>query len=166
MFSNQVIAMSVSKPSLSTRERAIPYAARGALGGASIEHYLHAASALERDHMVREGFEPGSLDAFAHRFGRSGRSLAQLLGVAPATYDRRVREGKPLSQDDSDRVARLIDVERAATRVFGDEAAAREWLGTPIPALGGAIPIELLVTTPGHQAVMNALRRIMAGTAA
>ena len=32
--------------------------------------------------------------------------------------------------------------------------------------LGGAIPIELLVTTPGHQAVMNALRRIMAGTAA
>ena len=128
MFSNQVIAMSASKPSLSTRERAIPDAARGALGGASIEHYLHAASALERDHMVREG--------------------------------------KPLSQDDSDRVARLIDVERAATRVFGDEAAAREWLGAPIPVLGGAIPIELLVTTPGHQAVMNALRRIMAGTAA
>ena len=126
MFSNQVIAMSASKPSLTTRERAIPYAARGALCGASIEHYLHAASALERDHMVREGFEPGSLDAFAHRVGRSGRSLAQLLGVAPATYDRRVREGKPLSQDDSDRVARLIDVERAATRVFGDEAAARE----------------------------------------
>ena len=58
MFSNQVIAMSASKPSLSTRERAIPYAARGALGGASIEHYLHAASALERDHMVREGFDP------------------------------------------------------------------------------------------------------------
>ena len=86
--------------------------------------------------------------------------------MAPATYDRRVREGKPLSQDDSDRVARLIDVECAATRVFGDEAAAREWLGAPIPTLGGAIPIELLVTTPGHQAVMNALRRIMAGTAA
>ena len=60
----------------------------------------------------------------------------------------------------------LFDVERAATRVFGDEAAAREWLGAPIPVLGGAIPIELLVTTPGHQAVMNALRRIMAGTAA
>ena len=92
--------------------------------------------------------------------------LAQLLGVAPATYDRRVREGKPLSQDDSDRVARLIDVERAATRVFGDEAAAREWLGAPIPALGGAITIELVATTPGHQAVMNALRRIMAGIAA
>ncbi|MDY0047866.1 MAG: DUF2384 domain-containing protein [Thauera propionica] len=148
------------------REPATAYAVRGALGGANIEHYLHAASALERDHMVREGFETGSLDAFAHRFGRSGRSLAQLLGVAPATYDRRVREGKPLSQDDSDRVARLIDVERAAARVFGDEGTAREWLAAPIPALGGAIPIELLATTPGHQAVMNALRRIMAGTAA
>ena len=49
-----------------------------------------------------------------------------MLGVAPATYDRRVREGKPLSQDDSDRVARLIDVERAATRVFGDDASARQ----------------------------------------
>ncbi|WBL66000.1 type II RES/Xre toxin-antitoxin system antitoxin [Thauera sp. WB-2] len=142
------------------------YAARATLSGADIDRYLHAASALERDHMVREGFETGSLEAFAHRFGRSGRSLAQLLGVAPATYDRRVREGKPLSQDDSDRVARLIDVERAATRVFGDEAAAREWLAAPVPVLGGAIPIELLVTTPGHQAVMNALRRIMAGTVA
>lgn len=148
------------------REPEAAYAARGSVGGASIEHYLHAASALERDHMVREGFETGSLDVFAHRFGRSGRSLAQLLGVAPATYDRRVREGKPLSQDDSDRVARLIDVERAAARVFGDESAAREWLAAPIPVLGGAIPIELLATTPGHQAVMNALRRIMAGTAA
>lgn len=134
--------------------------------GASIEHYLHAKSALERDHMVREGFETGSLDSFANRFGRSGRSLAQLLGVAPATYDRRVREGKPLSQDDSDRVARLIDVERAAARVFGDEEAAREWLAAPVPVLGGAVPIELLATTPGHQAVINALRRIMAGTAA
>jgi putative toxin-antitoxin system antitoxin component (TIGR02293 family) len=158
--------MSAIKPAPSTREPAVAYAARGVSGGASIEHYLHAVSALERDHMVREGFEPGSLDAFAHGFGRSGRSLAQLLGVAPATYDRRVREGKPLSQDDSDRVARLIDVERAATRVFGDDASAREWLATPVPVLGGAVPIELIATTPGHQAVMNALRRIMAGTAA
>lgn len=81
--------------------------------------------------MVREGFEPGSLDAFAHRFGRSGRSLAQLLGVAPATYDRRVREGKPLSQDDLDRVARLIDVECAATRVRGRRS---------LPASGSAPP--------------------------
>ncbi|HRP67362.1 MAG TPA: DUF2384 domain-containing protein, partial [Thauera sp.] len=157
--------MPTTKASPSSREPGAAYAARGALAGASIERYLHAASALERDHMVREGFEPGSLDAFAHRFGRSGRSLAQLLGVAPATYDRRVREGKPLSQDDSDRVARLIDVERAATRVFGEESAAREWLAAPVTVLGGAVPIELLATTPGHQAVMNALRRIMAGTA-
>ena len=48
--------MSASKPSPSTREPAVPYAARGAVGGvrggASIEHYLHAASALERDHML------------------------------------------------------------------------------------------------------------------
>ena len=99
-------------------------------------------------------------------FGRSGRSLANLLGVATATYDRRVREGKPLSHDDSDRVARLIEVERAATRVFGDEEAAREWLAAPVPALGGAIPIELLATTPGYQAVTNALRRIMSGSVA
>jgi|GEM_PF-2050070 len=158
--------MSSIKASSSSREPVAAYASRGAQGGASIQHYLHAASALERDHMVREGFETRSLDDFAHRFGRSGRSLAQLLGVAPATYDRRVREGKPLSQDDSDRVARLIDVERAAARVFGDDEAAREWLSAPVPVLGGAIPIELLATTPGHQAVVNALRRIMAGTAA
>ncbi|MDI3513175.1 MAG: hypothetical protein PWP40_404 [Rhodocyclaceae bacterium] len=157
------------KSSRAVGESGVVYGIRGGsadAGGASVERYLHAATALERDRMVREGFETGSVDAFAHRFGRSGRSLAQLLGVAPATYDRRVREGKPLSQDDSDRLARLIEVERAATHVFGDEGAAREWLATPVPVLGGAIPIELLATTPGHQAVVNALRRIMAGTVA
>lgn len=132
----------------------------------SVLAYLHANSALERDQIVRDGFETTSVEAFASHFGRSGRSLAQLLGVAPATYDRRVREGKPLSQDDSDRVARLIEAERAAIRVFGDEAAARQWLASPVPVLDGAVPISLLATTPGHQAVMNALRRIMAGTAA
>ncbi|ENO84003.1 type II RES/Xre toxin-antitoxin system antitoxin [Thauera linaloolentis] len=160
--------MSKLKTVHAAREHGAAYSLAGAhpAAGASIEHYLHAASALERDHMVREGFGTGSLDTFANRFGRSGRSLAQLLGVAPATYDRRVREGKPLSQDDSDRVARLIEVERAAARVFGDDEAGREWLGSPVPALGGAVPIELLATTPGHQAVMNALRRIMAGAVA
>jgi putative toxin-antitoxin system antitoxin component (TIGR02293 family) len=132
----------------------------------SVLAYLHANSALERDQIVRDGFETTSVEAFASHFGRSGRSLAQLLGVAPATYDRRVREGKPLSQDDSDRVARLIEAERAAIRVFGDAAAARQWLASPVPVLEGAVPISLLATTPGHQAVMNALRRIMAGTAA
>ncbi|THF54785.1 type II RES/Xre toxin-antitoxin system antitoxin [Pseudothauera rhizosphaerae] len=149
----------------SVREPALAYSV-AETGGASVLAYLHADSALERDHMVRGGFEPASLDAFASQFGRSGRSLAQLLGVAPATYDRRVREGKPLSQDDSDRIARLIEVERAAIRVFGDEDAARQWLASPVPVLEGAVPISLLATTPGHQAVMNALRRIMAGTAA
>ena len=70
--------MSSIKASSSSREPVAAYASRGAQGGASIQHYLHAASALERDHMVREGFEARSLDDFAHRFGRSGRSLAQL----------------------------------------------------------------------------------------
>ena len=165
------------KPTRSLREPSTTYSLPSALpsalaeghpstAGASVEHYMHAASALERDHMVRAGFETGSLDIFAQGFGRSGRSLANLLGVATATYDRRVREGKPLSHDDSDRVARLIEVERAATRVFGDEEAAREWLAAPVPVLGGAVPIELLATTPGYQAVTNALRRIMSGSVA
>jgi putative toxin-antitoxin system antitoxin component (TIGR02293 family) len=161
--------MTSSTPAARVREPAAAYSVAHLPreeGGASIEGYLHAASSLERDCMVREGFGTGSLDTFARQFGRSGRSLALLLGVAPATYDRRVREGKPLSQDDSDRVARLIEAERAATRVFGDEAAAREWLAAPVPVLDGAVPISLLATTPGQQAVMNALRRIMAGTAA
>lgn len=161
------------KPSRNLREPGTAYSLSGALGevhpspaGASVEHYMHAASALERDHMVRAGFETSSLDVFAQGFGRSGRSLANLLGVATATYDRRVREGKPLSHDDSDRVARLIELERAASHVFGNEEAAREWLAAPVPALGGAIPIELLATTPGYQAVANALRRIMSGSVA
>ena len=51
------------KSSRAVGESGVVYGIRGAsadAGGASVERYLHAASALERDRMVREGFETGS----------------------------------------------------------------------------------------------------------
>jgi uncharacterized protein (DUF2384 family) len=44
------------------------------------------------------------------------------------------------------RRAKLVHV---GTRVFGTEAAAREWARTPQPALDGAIPDELVETLDG-----------------
>lgn len=52
------------------------------------------------------------------------------------------------------RRARLVLV---GTRVFGDEAKAREWARTAQPALGGAIPDELVDTLDGLERALSEL---------
>ncbi|MDP1829356.1 MAG: MbcA/ParS/Xre antitoxin family protein [Archangium sp.] len=56
------------------------------------------------------------------------------------------------------RRAKLIHV---GTRVFGDEAKAREWARTPQPALDGAIPDELADTLEGLERALAELESLL-----
>ena len=47
-----------------------------------------------------------------------------------------------------------------ATRVFGDEAAARQWVRSPQAALDGAIPDELVDTLDGLERALSELESI------
>ena len=47
-----------------------------------------------------------------------------------------------------------------ATRVFGDEARAREWVRTPQPVLDGAIPDELADTLEGLERALSELESL------
>jgi uncharacterized protein (DUF2384 family) len=44
-----------------------------------------------------------------------------------------------------------------ATRVLGDEAAARAWASAPQPALEGAVPDELVDTLEGLERALSEL---------
>lgn len=54
-------------------------------------------------------------------------------------------------------------MKREANRVFGSPKIAREWLNSPIPALGQRRPIELLNSPEGCREVLNVLMRIEFG---
>jgi uncharacterized protein (DUF2384 family) len=47
-----------------------------------------------------------------------------------------------------------------ATRVFGDEAAARQWVRSPQPALDGKVPDELVDTLDGLERALSELESL------
>jgi len=47
-----------------------------------------------------------------------------------------------------------------ATRVLGDEAAAKEWCRSPQPALGGDVPDELADTLEGLERALSELESL------
>ena len=49
-----------------------------------------------------------------------------------------------------------------ATRVFGDEAVAREWVRSPQPLFDGAVPNELVDTLEGLERALSELESLRA----
>ena len=69
-----------------------------------------------------------------------------------------------LRPDESDRLLRASRLFCRTLEFFeGDEVAARQWLRSPQPAVGGAIPLQLAETEMGTREVEAALDRIEHG---
>lgn len=80
--------------------------------------------------------------------------------IPPSTFARKVREGRKLSREEADQVARLLRIKGYAREVFEDTGVAETWLSEANPALGNRVPAELLLTDEGTRAVETVLRRI------
>lgn len=85
------------------------------------------------------------------------------LVVPRRTLAHRKRRGEHLSPDESDRLARVLQLHDIALRTFDDAEKASAWLRTPNRALSGEIPLELVVTSTGARLVEDALLRIEHG---
>ena len=88
--------------------------------------------------------------------------LMRLIEVNERTAQRRKEQGT-LTAEESDRLARVARVTQRAVEAFGDEGQARAWLQRPNRALRGALPLELLGTDAGAEAVTDELGRIEYG---
>ncbi len=130
------------------------------------------ADAMERVELVKRGIPATVVDAMAKRMAMPKERLALMLGLARATIDRKVREGKPLSIDESSRVlgmARLVGQVQAMVEDSGNPEGfnAAEWLARwlerPLPALGGQRPAELMDTPDGQGLVSNLVARMQSG---
>ncbi|HSA79281.1 MAG TPA: antitoxin Xre/MbcA/ParS toxin-binding domain-containing protein [Geminicoccaceae bacterium] len=80
--------------------------------------------------------------------------------IPASTFARKVREGRKLSREEADQVARLLRIKDYAREVFEDTGVAETWLSEANPALGNRVPAELLLTDEGTRAVETLLRRI------
>ena len=83
--------------------------------------------------------------------------------MSEGSFFRRKKSAKP-SLEESERLMRLGRVfEQAVALHDGDQDAAREWLETPIAALGDERPLDLAQTDLGAREVEDLIGRIAHG---
>jgi len=125
-------------------------------------HPLTAAwsNPLELHAQIEKGLPISLLDRLATVLGIKVEAMAALCGMSRATFHRKKAAHARLGEFESDRAARYATLLKHAAAVFGEDAAAADWLRTAQVGLGGAKPIDLAKTTQGFQEVDKLLTRI------
>jgi putative toxin-antitoxin system antitoxin component (TIGR02293 family) len=146
----------------------------GAKTAAGITNFVEAfrAEPMERVHIVKRGVPAQVVEVIAKRMAMPKERLVGTLGLARATVDRKARQNRPLSMDESSRVlgmARLVGqvqamIEESGTPEGFDAAAwVSQWLERPLPALAGQRPAELMDTPEGQALVSDLVARMRSG---
>jgi putative toxin-antitoxin system antitoxin component (TIGR02293 family) len=124
---------------------------------------LRTYETLKLYQYVRKGFPYSTFLRFQRNTSLSTKALSELTQISARTLTRRKEEGK-LDPEESDRLVRASRVFGRALELFeGDDNAARAWLSTEQPALGGLVPLELAQTDVGTQEVENLIGRLEHG---
>jgi putative toxin-antitoxin system antitoxin component (TIGR02293 family) len=129
------------------------------------------AEPYERVEMIRHGVPAAAVRDMIETIPIASGDLLKSLRLSPATLSRKIKEDANLSAEDSERVigvARLIgQVQAMAVDADApDFDAARwtaSWLQEPVPALGGARPVDLLDTMEGQGIVSRLLAQMQSG---
>lgn len=120
----------------------------------------------ERIAAIKRGVPAGELNVLAERMQIPKESLISLLRLSRATVNRKARDMKPLSQDESERVlgvACLIGQvenmvkESGAPQGFDAAVWVAAWLHAPLPALGNQPPASFMDTVEGQKLVSGIL---------
>lgn len=145
----------------------------GALGSGRLSCVaLYRAEPLERIELVKAGVMARDVPVLGRRMDLSNERLYAVLGLSRSTVDRKVREDKPLSRDEGERVlglARLIGQVDAMVAESGNAAGfdaapwLARWLDEPLPALGGRPPSDYMDTAEGQTLVADMLLRLQSG---
>jgi putative toxin-antitoxin system antitoxin component (TIGR02293 family) len=85
--------------------------------------------------------------------------MAKLIHVSPKTY----RSRKLFKGDEGDHAYTIARIVVAAEEAIGSREAALQWLQSEQTALGGRVPMDLIATSAGMQAVEDLLGRIEYG---
>ncbi len=112
---------------------------------------------------VRRGLAYSSFVRFQRNTSLSAKAIAELIQIPTRTLTRRKSEGK-LAPEESDRLVRASRIFGRAMELFeGDGQAARTWLTSAQPALGGLVALELASTDVGASEVESLIGRLEYG---
>lgn len=119
---------------------------------------------LEAHERVCKGVSLGEVIRFMEQIGLTQQETAALLGVPLRTFQRWLGiHARKLDATTGGRYYRAIRIIQHATVLLGSMATTLEWLRSPQRALGFRIPLQLLATEPGAEAVEDLLGRIEYG---
>lgn len=130
------------------------------------------ATPFDRIATVKAGLPATNVKTFVSSLNMPVGGFFEALQLSPATFNRKVTNKQALTTDESERVmgfARLFGQVQVMIDQSGDaegfdaRAWTTRWLHEPLPALGGARPVEMLDTIEGQQVVSNALAQIQSG---
>jgi len=124
---------------------------------------LRTYQSLELIEQVRKGFRYSTFVRFQRNTSLSVKTLSEMVQIRSRTLTRRKEEGK-LDPEESDRLLRASRVFGRALELFeGDDEAARGWLSSAQPALGGLAPLEVARSDVGAKEVENLIGRLENG---
>jgi putative toxin-antitoxin system antitoxin component (TIGR02293 family) len=112
---------------------------------------------------IQHGFTYAAFERFQRNTELSQRLLAQVIAIPERTLARRKESGR-FEPDETDRLVRLSRVVARAIGLFeGNVQSARQWLTSPVDALGGRTPLEFASTDVGTIEVENLIGRLEHG---
>lgn len=111
--------------------------------------------------VAREGIAGKVLRAVVQSYGFRDLFVRN-FDVSSANFSR-VYKLKTLQESQSERVLDLLQVLIRARTVLGSGENAKEWMLTPVAALGGEKPVDLCDTFKGRRLVLSVLRKIETG---
>jgi len=137
-------------------------------------HFEHVflSPPSERINTIKRGVPADHVNVLAERMDIAKESLIDTLRLSRATVNRKARENKPLSQDESERVlgieyliGQVENMVRESGHPEGFDAAkwVSNWLKSPLPALGGQTPASYMDTVEGQKLVSNLLATAQSG---
>ena len=133
---------------------------------------VYRASPLERISMIKHGIRATEAKRIIAELAIGQGAALKALNLSPATVNKKAKQDQTLSPSESERVigfARLVGQLEAVIQESGNpegfDAAAwmSRWLNNPVPALGGARPIDLMDTMEGQALVSTTLAQLQSG---
>ena len=120
------------------------------------------SNAGARIKLIRTGVQANVLVLASEYFGMPRAQFVKIMGMSPATAERKIKSGSLLGPIESERLERLAIIENQAEKVFGDAGKAKNWLTQKNLALG-ATPLSMLDTETGASEVRKVLGAIAYG---
>lgn len=112
---------------------------------------------------IERGLPSRVLGQLVDQLGVAQKVLLDALGLAARTVALRVKRNQPFNQTESERLLRVVRIQKLAREVFSTDAAVAQWLTTPDTALGNRTPLGMLSTDIGTAQVHNLLQAMIYG---